>query len=291
MTIDPDNPFKMNNWLNSAGKVIGSQEDMQIGSLNAASPNDCTKVITVCANNTAFAAFNNEPAETSIGMFARATAGNGAMAVAGQGDQGTGVVGMSLNKGIGVVGRCMAQEEFEAEPMEQLVPQTGVLGVSVNGPGIRGHGGRLTWSATEIRDNPLPYRSGEGPGAIFSSGEVSPQHLRFAKHAQWASNSASAQVCLIPSNNPVLPAQAQLGDIYFVLAFGAPWPSIGQLWICTQIQETTPVWQQIQLGGAAVGGSQIPRAPSRRRSDRGGRGSTARKSVMKKKAKKKSKGT
>ena len=249
MALDPDNPFHMNNWLNSAGKVIGSQEDMEVGALNAASPNDCTKVIAVCSNNAAFAALNNEPAETSIGTFARATAASGAMAVVGQGDQGTGVVGMSLNKGIGVVGRCMAQEDFDLEPMEQVVPQTGVFGASVNGPGIRGHGGRQIWSATQVQENPFPYPSGEGPGAIFSSGEVIPQDLSFAEHAQWASNSASAQVCLIPSSADRLPRDGQIGDMFLVCS-----NETAKLFVCTSIHGKRTLWQAVSFDPMPVPG-------------------------------------
>jgi hypothetical protein len=74
--------------------------------------------------------------------------------------------------------------------------------------------------------------------------------------------SSRPQIQLLPSNNPVLPAQAQLGDMYFVIVEREAKtdqrlsPS-GQLWVCTQIRGTTPVWQLVMLGAAQDGGSPI----------------------------------
>jgi hypothetical protein len=273
----------------------GTGADVELGRENLPYELDATIIGGFTPNNVALAGYywnadrhGNPIHDPGVGVYGSGNHDRG-IGVAGSCDErGVGVYGMALDRGIGIVGRSMSGDQGEDVPPIDFVENTaGILGQAKAGVGVFGHGGPLT----EPQINPPSLDPDPRVrGGVFSAGWRTFQNVRPAQDPQLVSLSSRPQIQLVPSTNSVLPAQAQLGDIYFVLAFGAPWPSIGQLWICTQIQGTTPVWQQIQLGSAVVGGSQIPRAPSRRRSDRG-RGPTARKSVIKKKAKKKSKGT
>lgn len=176
--------------------------------------------------------------------------------IGASGLNGVGVYGMALDNGAGVVGRAMSGDNGEAVPPVELVGKNaGVLGQAKTGVGVFGHGGPLT----EPPVGPPPQDPDPGVrGGIFSAGWRSVQHVGSAKEPQLVSLSSRPQIQLLPSNNPVLPAQAQLGDMYFVIVEHGSWGSRGQLWICTRIQETTPVWQPVTLGNGLIGGSQIP---------------------------------
>jgi hypothetical protein len=226
--------------------------------------------------------------------FACPTAGNPpvqsplndwSIGVLGQSSKGCGVFGLATNDnpvtgqpsdGIGVVGRCAGGEALEETSVEQLMgehpdtraaandPAIGVLGQSLNGPGVRGHGGPLTLFAVPVPGTspilPAPAKSVQaGPGGVFSSGQrIILSVGGNALLAQEVSHDTCAQLRLVPSIGPKLPAIAQIGDMF--LQLGSIGNSLGaQLWICTGFggpsftSPTAPAWQPVSMGSAVQG--------------------------------------
>jgi len=183
--------------------------------------------------------------------------------VLGQSSKGCGVFGLATDDnpvtgqpsdGIGVVGRCAGGKVLEQTSVEQLMgqhpdtpaaendPAIGVLGQSLNGPGVRGHGGPLT-----LFEVPMPEVPQKLPAPALLAQEVS--------------HDTCAQLRLVPSIGPKLPAIAQIGDMF--LQLGAVGNSVGaQLWICTGFggpsftSPTAPAWQPVSMG-SAVQGTQV----------------------------------
>ncbi len=121
---------------------------------------------------------------------------------------------------------------------------------------------RISGSNFETETSPPPELDPGIRGGIFSAGWRSLQNVG-AQDPQLVSVTSRPQIQLMPSTSPVLPAQARLGEMYFVMSFEAQWkprvgPMIGQLCICAQIQGTTPIWQQVMLRSALQGGNIIP---------------------------------
>ena len=259
------NPFNFSEWLRhetSTTGGFGTGDDVELGRSNTPDLREGTHVQGVTPNNAAFAGiykgeyeFPNEP---GIGVYGKGLNNRG-IGVAGTCDHhGVGVYGMALDEGAGVVGRSMSGEQGETVPPVILVGRSaGVVGQSKKGVGVFGHGGPFI-PLGSMDTTPPPDPDPGVRGGIFSAGWRTVQNLSHTRDPQVVSLSSRPQIQLLPSNNPVLPAQAQLGDIYFVIVEHERYGSIGQLWICTRIQGTTPFWQPVTLGIGQDGGSQVP---------------------------------
>lgn len=264
------NPFNFSDWMNHNDSTMGGSgtgDDVELGRENLLYELDATIIGGLTPNNVAFAGIywnadshGNPSNDPGVGVYGEGHHDRG-IGVAGACDhRGVGVYGMAQHSGVGVVGRSMSGDQGETLPPVDFVGRTaGVVGQAKTGVGVFGHGGPLT----EPQITPPPDPDPGVRGGIFSAGWRSFQNVEPAQDPQLVSLTSRPQIQLLPSNNPVLPAQAQLGDIYFVLGFQQQWKpsagaSIGQLWICTQIQGTTPIWQQVMLGSAQTGGSEIP---------------------------------
>lgn len=141
----------------------------------------------------------------------------------------------------------------EDVPLEEVLNDAiGVLGHSVRGPGVRGHGGPLR---TLTQETPLPPVEAS-PGGVFSSGQLQDTEIPEAQASEQMSLDSLPQLRLVPSMRVFLPERGQIGD--FFLAFLRD-PLGAQLWICTDIRGTTPEWQKVQLepGSTRPGGSPV----------------------------------
>jgi len=249
------------------------------------------------------------------------TANDWSIGVLGQSSKGCGVYGLATDDnptatpppgqptqpshGIGVVGRSVGGLALENMSVEQAMgwvenpkdvfdSAIGVLGQSLNGPGVRGHGGpllRLTFTKTSAPGKgtggtsgliPLPPTESSSsawlvanPGGVFSSGrrqyiEIGGNDLLF----QEMSPDSFAQLRLVPSVGTHLPGSAKVGDMFLQLPNpgGGTGPNgevispIANLWICTGYEgsavggvgvpvTTTPKWQQVLLGPPQPGGT------------------------------------
>jgi hypothetical protein len=210
--------------------------------------------------------------------------------VLGQSSKGCGVYGLATDDsplsppfqpshGIGVVGRSVAGVALENMSVEQVmgwvapaVPLNandgaiGVLGQSLSGPGVRGHGGPLLRLTPETRAELEPPTQAD-PGGVFSSGRR--EYLPIAGVPlllQEVSPDSFAQLRLVPSTGAKLPETAKIGDLFLHLSnpLGSPSPVVGGsptagLWICTGYEPLTnrPMWQPVQLGAGLPGGHSI----------------------------------
>jgi hypothetical protein len=120
---------------------------------------------------------------------------------------------------------------------------------------------RISGSNFETKTSPPPELDPCIRGGIFSAAWRSLQNVG-AQDPQLVSVTGRPQIQLMPSTSPVLPAQARLGEMYFVMSFersgNLVGPMIGQLCICAQIHGTTPIWQHVMLRSALQGGNTIP---------------------------------
>jgi hypothetical protein len=257
--INPSDPFKFGpNWLNVHGfRLSGTGDDVQLGNGQQADENDATLIKTINPKNAVLVGWN---ARSGAGVFGRCDEAQfdpGGIGVAGQSAHGCGVYGIATEDAntIGVVGRAMSGVEVEDISLEQVVGEpVGVLGHSIKGPGVRGHGGPLL----TLPQGPPPPPVQAAPGGVFSSGQLQDTVILGAQDPQEVSLDPLPQLRLIPSKRAVLPTTAEIGD--FFLTFLED-PLGAQLWICTDIIGTTPQWQRVQMDssvGRVPGGSPIP---------------------------------
>jgi hypothetical protein len=215
--------------------------------------------------------------------------------VLGQSSKGCGMYGLATDDspstlqpshGIGVVGRSVGGQAVENMSVEQVmgwvsptVPANandgaiGVLGQSLNGPGVRGHGGPLQRVTPET---PEKQPSQANPGGVFSSGRR--QYFEIGSNpllSQEVSLDSRAQLRLAPSIDARLPEIAKIGDLFLQLVnplgnLGSERdnekyiPPAANLWICTGYEGTglplteIPRWQRVLLAPAVPGGTIIP---------------------------------
>jgi hypothetical protein len=140
----------------------------------------------------------------------------------------------------------------------------GVLGQSLNGPGVRGHGGplqRLTPETTMTIATPMQAN----PGGIFSSGRR--QYIEISGTPslhQEVSPDSFPQLRLVPSFDPKLPEAGKIGDL-FLQVQDPGIAATAQLWICTgyitdqgpDIQPKT-LWRPVLMGNPLPGGTKAP---------------------------------
>jgi hypothetical protein len=249
MGIDLENPFGLDDFGNlDTGGGNGTGENVQLGNWNDASPNDCTKIMGTAANNAALLIYNKEKDYYGVGLYALSWSKCYGIGSAG-GAIGVGVYGITP-KGVGVVGRAMADKMVEFVPIEQLFPSTGVLGNSIVGPGVRGHGGTIFPALSPLNDR-CPRRP---IGAIFSCGELidGTAPVLPTEEPQEVSAGAFAQMQLIPSQDPTLPPVAQIGDFFLVIDGDRG----ARLFVCLRIDGSVAKWKEVSfVGGERDSGS------------------------------------
>jgi hypothetical protein len=256
-------PFNFGQTIVNIAGVGGSGTgaDVKLGKDNVPDLNDTTYIFVRALSHAVFAAENTDPGDGTVGVLGKSDASTRAIGVAGQSSTGAGVYGIatdenSSGRGIGVVGRAMGGVAVETEPVENIVGEpTGVLGHSINGPGVRGHGGPLL---TLPKVNLPPVVA--DPGGVFSSGQLQDQVSPPATTPQAVSLDALPQLRLVPSAAGILPTHAQIGDLFMALAPSDPTgagPVAAALFICTTFVGVTPVWQRVALGSPVSGGVRI----------------------------------
>jgi hypothetical protein len=242
MAFDPDNPFGFNNWrhsYDSGGDDTG--DDLELGNRNFADANDSTQVSVIAADNAALVGSNLERDHAGVGIFGVSLSEQYGMGAAGFCAAGVGVYGVS-QVGLGVVGRVMGNDELESNPLEILAPNTGVFGQAFGGTGVRGHGG--TFSPRQSRDESDP----RSIGGVFSAGELQDTHIPGADGRHEVSIDALAQMQLIPSQSEKLPDTGRLGEMFLSIRGDLP----ARLFICTKFSGSTPMWQQVAIGGSFI---------------------------------------
>jgi len=219
---------------------------VELGQANIASDNDCTEIDVTAADNAALVGYNREPNHGGVGVFGVSDSKEYGIGVGGCA-VGAGVYGIS-SQGLGVVGRVMGGETVEKEPLESLVPGVGVFGNSIEGAGIRGHGGTGIPSPS-----PSHERSPRPIGAIFSAGELQERELPGSPAKHEVGIESVAQMQLIPCNVDTLPKTARIGDFFLAIRSDGP----AGLFICTRISGATPKWMPVLMGGEVDGGTQF----------------------------------
>jgi hypothetical protein len=260
----------------------------------------------------------------SIGVLGQSSKGCGIYGLATDENPLTFPVGTDRqpSHGIGVVGRSIggAAAEGSSPPessspgqlgfsVEQMMGQTtqgpgpaggavqndgaiGVLGHSLNGPGVRGHGGPLLLTLVTPTDPgtppvpevPVPFEIGGlnlsvnvvtiNPGGVFSSGRreyipvnsnnLSAKGLNPDLLQQEVSPDSFPQLRLAPSIGPKLPEIGRIGDLFMQLGTNANDQAAAQLWICTGYSSEFPtlvMWSPVTMGAPLEGGRTPPAIP------------------------------
>jgi hypothetical protein len=272
--------------INGGSGIVGSLVDVGGGpailgqGLSSTSPgvlgtNDLGPGVSGISNaQGGLAAVNGRPvavgvfgkADDGFGVFGESSQGTGvfgqsksATGVIGESSGGPGVVGKSSGSHAGVVGQSPSGNGVVGESFSGGIGVLGYGSIGVSGKaagggiGVSGEGASGPGVRAISKDGVAAFATSDSERAgVFLSGSHPPGTGPLVRTSQ----GGIAQMRLVPSSDPKLPAKGSIGDL-FVHQVVSPTAGAINLYLCVSDQPVA--WQQVQLAATIYpGGSPAP---------------------------------